>query len=435
MSADAFDQERVWDSARLVAHQLTDLGLEAQILTAADDTGRDGRPAVVARTPRIEGAPTVLLYAHHDVQPPGDDASWTTPPFEPTIRGDRLYGRGTSDDGAGIAVHLGALRTLITTGGADDAMALDTPQPLNVTVFIEGEEEIGSPSFANFLATYHELLEADYIIVADSDNWKVGHPALTASLRGVVSTTVTLRVLEHGVHSGMFGGPILDAVTLSARLIATLHREDGSVAVDLGVGSEESDVEWDETEFRADASLLDGVRLAGRGDLASRMWTQPAISIIGFDATSVAEASNTIIPAARFTVSMRIPGGIDPAVALEKLEDYLRLHVPFGAHIEFSDGETGPSYQADLDSAAATIAHRALSEAWGVPSVNIGVGGSIPFISDFQHQFPGAEVIVTGVEDPATNAHAQDESQHLGDLKCAILAEAMMLRDFSQCAR
>lgn len=419
VSSPSFDQERVWESARHVEQRFAQLGLTTQILTENAPDGTPGRPAVVAQTRHIEGAPTVLLYAHHDVQPAGNEVRWDTPPFEPTVSGDRLFGRGSSDDGAGIITHLGALQLL------DDELGV------NVTVFIEGEEEIGSPSFANFLAAHHELLTADYIIVADSDNWTVDTPALTASLRGLADATVRVRVLDHALHSGMYGGPVLDAFTLAARLIATFHDDTGRVAIEGLGGSTVADVEYPEDNFRRDTSLIDGVKLAGVGDLASRMWSQPALSIIGFDATSVAHSSNTIAPECQFKVSLRTVPGTDSSAAMAALRRHVENNRPFGAKIDFIEGEVGPSYQADLASEASTIAHECLSEAWGSESVNIGVGGSIPFIADFQHEFPDAQVIVTGVEDPASNAHSENESQSLRVLKAAIHAEALMLQRFA----
>lgn len=420
VSSPFFDQERVWESARHVEQRFAQLGMNTQILSEKAPDGTPGRPAVVAQTRHIETAPTVLLYAHHDVQPSGDEERWDTPPFEPTVRGDRLFGRGSSDDGAGIITHLGALQLL------EDELGV------NVTVFIEGEEEIGSPSFANFLAAHHGLLAADYIIVADSDNWTVDTPALTASLRGLADATVRVRVLDHALHSGMYGGPVLDAVTLAARLIATFHDETGRVAIEGLGGSTTADVDYPEDTFRRDTSLVDGVELAGVGDLASRMWTQPALSIIGFDATSVAHSSNTIAPECQFKISLRTVPGTDSSAAMEALRRHVEANRPLGAQVDFIEGEVGPSYQADLTSKASTIAHECLSEAWGTESVNIGVGGSIPFIADFQREFPDAQVIVTGVEDPASNAHSENESQSLRVLKAAVHAEALMLQRFAQ---
>lgn len=407
-------------SAAHVADRFRSIGLEADVYAVTTPEGIQGKPAVIARTPHIEGAPTVLLYAHHDVQPTGDVARWSSDPFTAEIRGERIYGRGTSDDGAGVIVHLGSLSLL------KDRM------PLNVVVFIEGEEEIGSPSFTTFLQTYREQLNADVIVVTDSDNWTVGVPAVTTTLRGNCVVTVDLTVADHAVHSGMFGGPMIDAVACSSMLIASLFDEAGDVAVTGLGGSDRADVDWPEEEFRAASGLLDQVRLTGSGDLAARMWTKPAITVIGFDATPTSKASNTIAPHARFTLSMRTVPGVDPHEAMERLVEHLHTHAPFGARIELSDFEYGPGYRADMDSPVTALVHEALTEAWGVPSVNIGVGGSIPFISHFQESFPQAQVVVTGVEDPMTNAHSEDESQSIPDLKAAVLAEALFLTRLAQ---
>ena len=372
--AHAADVER---SAEHIRERFAALGLDAKVLreTAAD--GTEGKPALVAHSPRIEGAPTVLLYAHHDVQPVGELSRWSMDPYKAEVRGDRIYGRGSSDDGAGVTVHLGSLSIL----GAD--------LPVNVVVFIEGEEEIGSPSFTAFLDAHKDELAADVIVVTDSSNWKPGEPAVTSTLRGNAIVTVDVTVADHAVHSGAFGGPLLDSVAISSMLIASLFDEKGDVAVPGLGGSDHADVDWPEEELREAAGMVEGLQLAGSGDIAARMWTKPSISVIGFDARPVSNASNTIV--------------------------------------EVTCEDAGAGYQADMDSPVTKTLHECLTEAWGVPSVNIGVGGSIPFISDFQRIFPGAQVVVTGVEDPLTNAHSEDESQSIPDLKAAILAEALLL--------
>ncbi len=415
VSSDPAHAEDLERSAVHIRDRFAALGFDAEILSAPTPEGSVGKPAVVARSPQIEGAPTVLLYAHHDVQPTGDLSRWTHDPFTAYIEGDRMYGRGASDDGAGIIVHLGALRAL----GAD--------LPVNVVVYIEGEEEIGSPSFTHFLQTYKDKLSADVIVVADSDNWKVGEPAVTASLRGNAVATVDVTVSDHAVHSGMFGGPMLDSVTLASMLIASLYDEAGDIAVAGLGGRDTADVEWPEAEYREAAGILDGVRLAGTGDLAARTWTKPSISVTGFDARPVAQASNTIAPHTRFKLSMRVVPGCDPREAMDRLIEHLKANAPFGARVEVTANEYGPGYQADLESPVTQLLHEVLTEAWGHPSVNIGVGGSIPFISEFQRLFPEAQVVVTGVEDPMTNAHSEQESQSISDLRCAILAEALLL--------
>ncbi len=419
VSSDPAHEDDVVASAEHVRSRLEGLGLDAECLRAHNPDGTLGRPAVVAHSPAVEGAPTVLLYAHHDVQPTGDLARWSLDPFVAEVRGDRIFGRGTSDDGAGIIVHLGALGVL----GSDLA--------LNVVVFIEGEEEVGSPSFQDFLSTYADRLASDVIIVTDSYNWRPGKPAITTTLRGNGIVTVDVTVLDHAVHSGSFGGPVLDAVTLASRLIATLHDEAGDVAVAGLGGQDTADVDWPEDEFRASAGIVDGYQLAGTGDLAARVWTKPAINVVGFDARAVDQSSNTIAPHCRFRLSMRTAPGQDPAEAMEALVAHLESRVPFGARVEVARGEAGPGYDADMESPVTTDLAWALGEAWGIDSVNIGVGGSIPFISDFQSQLPDAQVLVTGVEDDRTNAHSEDESQFLPDLKAAVLAEALLLTRLS----
>ncbi|TRW43329.1 dipeptidase [Georgenia yuyongxinii] len=416
VSSPAFDQAHVRASAEAVAELLRGAGLpQVDILQVELPDGATGRPAVVAHRPGPDGAPTVLLYAHHDVQPPGEAAGWTSAPFEPVQRGERLYGRGAADDKAGIMAHVGALRVL----GEDLGVG--------VTVFVEGEEEIGSPTFTPFLHAYRDRLAADVIVVADSSNWKVGIPALTTSLRGLVDCEVEVRVLDHAVHSGMFGGPVLDAVTLLARLIATLHDDEGTVAVAGLVSRDDAAVDYPHDELRADASVVEGYRLAGTGPLAARMWTKPAISVIGLDATSVAKSSNTIAPVSRAKLSMRIAPGQDPADAERALREHLLAHAPFGAQVTVTPGERGQAFDATEDTEEMRSARWAFHQAWGHEPVDIGVGGSIPFISELQEVFPQAKILVTGVEDPDSRAHSEDESVHLGELEKVVLAEALLL--------
>ncbi|GAA5229606.1 dipeptidase [Arthrobacter cryoconiti] len=417
---DAFDSSHLDRSAEAVAALIRTTCIEdVQILRVNKEDGTPGGPAIVARKLPAPGYPTVVLYAHHDVQPTGDHDLWESEPFTAVQKNGRLYGRGAADDKAGIMAHIASLRALEEILGSDFG--------LGVTLFIEGEEEAGSPTFGTFLETHHELLAGDVIVVADSSNWAVGVPALTTSLRGLVDGTVEVRVLEHAVHSGMFGGPLLDAPTLLARLIASFHDDAGSVAIAGLVSGSESLLDYPEETFRADAAVLDGVRLAGTGSLTDRLWSKPALSIIGMDIPSVAMSSNTLLPSARAKFSLRLAPGQDPAKAMAAVDAHIQAHAPFGASVIFVPGETGQAFSTDTTAPAAQTALWALGESWGVPAVESGMGGSIPFIADLKEQFPGAQILVTGVEDPDSRAHSANESLHLGDFEKAIVAEALML--------
>ncbi|TLM86404.1 dipeptidase [Pseudarthrobacter sp. NamE2] len=416
----SFDRTPLEQSAEAVADVLRAAGVDGvQILHSSKADGTPGGPAVVARRPAAEGKPTVLLYAHHDVQPAGDENLWDTEPFTAVERDGRLYGRGAADDKAGIMAHVAAYAAV--------AGVLGNGLGLGVTFFFEGEEEAGSPTFRPFLEANRDLLRADVIVVADSSNWKVGIPALTTSLRGLVDGVIEVQVLEHAVHSGMYGGAVLDAPTLLSRLIATFHDEEGNVAIPGLVATDNVAVDLPEADYRADASVLDGVRLAGSGSIASRLWTKPALSIIGFDAPAVGVASNTLLPRARAKFSLRLAPGQDPAAAMDAVRRHVEANAPFDARVVFTPGESGNPFQTDTSSPAARVAMWALGEAWGVPAVETGIGGSIPFIADLVELFPGAQILVTGVEDPDSRAHSANESLHLGDFRKAILAEALML--------
>lgn len=417
VSSDAFDQARVQESAEFTAELLRQVGMEdVEIHRVEDEHGILGRPAVLAHKPGKPGAPRVLLYAHHDVQPPGETALWDQDdPFEAVTRGERMYGRGTADDKAGIVAHVGALRVL-----GDDL-------GVSVTCFIEGEEEIGSPSFVQFLQAHRERLEADVIIVLDSANWKVGVPALTTSLRGLVDIGVELKTGSHDVHSGVFGGPYLDAVTLMCRLISTLHTDDGDVAVAGLVQGADSQLEYPADAFRTDAGLVDSYRIAGSGSIPTHLWMRPAISVIGMDATSVEMKSNTIASSCRAALSIRIAPGENPQDAAEAVKKHLEEHAPFGAEVTVTINELGQPFTSPSDTKTGQLVHWALTTAWQEQSVDIGMGGSIPFISHLSSMFPQADILVTGIEDPDTRAHGANESVHLGDLKGSLLAEALLL--------
>jgi acetylornithine deacetylase/succinyl-diaminopimelate desuccinylase-like protein len=375
----------------------------------------DGAPAVLGRFPAPEGMPTVCLYAHHDVQPEGDPTDWRTPPFVATEQDGRLYGRGVADDKGGFATHLAALRAF---GGKP---------PIGVTVFVEGEEEIGSPSLAQLLERHHDELAADIFVITDSINWAVGQPAFTTSLRGLAGCTVEVRTLDHGLHSGAYGGVVPDALMTLCRLLATLHDDHGNVAV-AGLGTAPAPaLEYPPERLRAESGILDGVEWIGSGSLVERMWCKPSISVIALDATRVDQASNTLIPVARAKISARIAPGDDPAEALDALIKHLHDHAPWGAQVTVSDVEVGPPSVVDFTSPYAEAARTAVTEAWGKEPVFIGQGGTIPMVAEFTNAFPEATILVTAVADPDSRAHGSNESLHLGDFAAACLAETLLL--------
>jgi acetylornithine deacetylase/succinyl-diaminopimelate desuccinylase-like protein len=422
VSWDAFDPEHVRRSAEAVAALVEGTGLFDEVTVSRAPIGEGGplgQPAVLARRPAREGKPTVLLYAHHDVQPQGDDADWDTPPFEPTVKGDRLYGRGASDDKAGVMTHVAALRAVHEVLGDDLGVG--------VSLFIEGEEEFGSRSFADFLVQHEDELRADVIVVADSDNWSTTVPAITVGLRGNVTFRLTVRTLAHASHSGMLGGAVPDAMLAMVKLLATLHDDDGSVAV-AGLTSREADhPEQSEQQLRDESGLLEGVTPIGRGPILSRVWSQPSITVTGIDAPSVANASNTLSPEVSVRISARIAPGQTAEDAYAALDAHLHAHAPFGAHVQIDDVDRGDPFLVDTTGTAIADATVAMTEGWGEAPVQTGIGGSIPFIADLVRTFPGAQILVTGVEDPDTRAHSPNESQHLGVLHRAVLSEAILL--------
>jgi acetylornithine deacetylase/succinyl-diaminopimelate desuccinylase-like protein len=357
------------------------------------------------------------------VQPPGPRDRWRTDPFTPTECDGRLYGRGVADDKAGIAAHLAALRAY---GGEP---------PCTVSLFIEGEEESGSAHLVDFLKAEQDTLRCDAVIIADSANWRIGQPAITTTLRGNALVTVELRVSDHAVHSGGFGGAVPDALMALARLLASLHDDLGRVAVP-GLKSDDADpLDLTESELRGWVGTRPSVKLIGDGSLTSRLWRKPTISIIGLDATPVNEASNTLWPVAAARLSMRVPPGQDAKAAQDALVRHLESHAPWGAELKITRGPTGEAFIGSTSGPAYAALKDALGAAWGRDAIDIGQGGSIPFLFDFARIFPGAALLVTGVEDPESNAHSENESLHLAEFENVCVAEATFLGLFGATGR
>ena len=440
VSADAAAAGDVRRSAEFVRDLLAQRGLDnAQLLEVAGS-----HPGVYADWLHAGGAaPTVLLYAHHDVQPTGDPALWTSPAFEPTERDGRLFGRGAADDKAGILVHVAAI---------DAWLQSQASLPVNVKVFIEGEEEIGSEYLGEFLTTYGSQLQADVVVVTDTDNWQVGVPGITYLLRGLIDCEIEVRALDHGLHSGMYGGPVPDPVTALVKTLSTLTDDNGAIMIpgfcdDVRTPTDDerrrlAELDFDEQRFRSEAGMLDGVELVGEPDrsILERMWMRPSVTIIGFDAPAVATSSNTIVPSARGRVSVRLAPGQDPEAALKRLTSWLRDSVPWGLHVTISNESSGAPFLADpYDPRTKPVfdaAGRALESAYGAPVVYQGLGGSIPFVAEITaalgSESEPAPALLLGVEDPDTRAHGIDESLHLGDFAKACLGEALLFAELSE---
>jgi acetylornithine deacetylase/succinyl-diaminopimelate desuccinylase-like protein len=297
---------------------------------------------------------------------------------------------------------------------------------VGVKILVEGEEEAGTEHLPFLIEEQRELIAADVAVVADSGNWRHGVPTLTTTLRGVVDCLVEVRALEQAMHSGSYGGPIPDALTSLCRLLATLHDERGNVAVaGLASGPWEG-MEYPEHDFRAEAGVRPGVAWIGEGSVAERLWTKPAVSVLGIDAPGVREASNQLVPVARAKVSLRLAPTDEPARALDALAAHLESNAPWGVQVRVERGGEGWGFAVDADGPAYAAAREALGEAWGRPTVDMGSGGSIPLVPMLARTLPGIAVLMLGASDERSNLHSLNESVALDELEKAALAEALL---------
>jgi acetylornithine deacetylase/succinyl-diaminopimelate desuccinylase-like protein len=421
VSWDSFDPENVMRSAEKVSQLVKEIGLfdTVEILKSRKvESTQLGQPAVVARRAARNGKPTILLYAHHDVQPPGDEAVWESNPFEPVEKSGRLFGRGAADDKAGIMAHISALRLL---------PHVTTDVEVGIVLFIEGEEEFGSPSFDNFLSDHRSLLEADVIVVADSGNWNTNVPALTTTLRGNATFNLSVKTLDHALHSGMFGGAVPDAFMAFANIVSSFYNSTGSVAVAGLSRTSIQTPDYSDQQMRDESGVLNSVSLIGDGHVLERLWSQPSITVTGLDVPSVAHASNTLLPSVSGRISVRVAPGQSSSEAFEAIKSHIQNNAPYGAEVVFEDINLGESFATDTQGWAAQAVKSALSASWDSEVLEMGVGGSIPFISSFVSSFPQAQVLVTGVEDPDSRAHSPNESLNIASFEKAILAELLFL--------
>ena len=404
-------REPLESCARAVADLLRTSGLpDVRLIDVPPDP-----PTVYGQRPATLGAPTVLLYAHYDVQPAGAAERWSNPPYKPIVREGRLYGRGAADDKAGIVAHSAALR------------ALGQDSPLGIKVLIEGAEETGSGGLEAYIATHPDLVAADAIVVCDLGNVALGQPTLTTSLRGVATIDVTVESLAAPVHSGSYGGVAPDALVALIRLLSTLHDEQGAPAVEGLEALPYAGAPRTEDELRANAGVLPGVDLVGRGSVGERLFTGPAINVIGMDVPAVESATNAVIPRARARVSVRVAPTQDPVAAGEAVVRHLQAHVPWHVKATFALLEAGRGYLARPGGGAQKVARWALEQAYGRPVTEIGEGGSVPLVAAFHAAAPDADIILLGVDDPLSHIHGFDESVDLGELERCTLAEALFL--------
>jgi acetylornithine deacetylase/succinyl-diaminopimelate desuccinylase-like protein len=402
--------------ADATAEILRDAGLRDARLLELDG----GYPAVFGELPAPDGAPTVLLYAHYDVQPAGPEELWASPPFQPVVRDGRLYGRGSADDKSGIVMHAATVRAF---AGAP---------PVGIKVLIEGEEEATTEHLPQLLGEHRDVLAADVIVVADAGNVATGVPTLTTTLRGSIDLRLEVATLGVPVHSGSFGGAAPDALIAMIKMLATLHDAHGTVAVEGLRTAQAPDAPWDEADFRVEAQVLDGVELVGEGAIPERTWAKPSINVIGLDAPPVHGARNILVDRARAQVGLRVPPGEDPVRAIGIVAEHLEAAAPWGARVTITTGEPGEGFVAATGGRAYSAARRAMETAYGAPVVTAGSGGSVPLIPLLAHAFPDAEILLTGAMDDRSNTHAQDESVDLAELERAAFSQVLLLRELGE---
>ncbi|MEN0135599.1 MAG: dipeptidase, partial [Rhodococcus sp. (in: high G+C Gram-positive bacteria)] len=408
------------EECRLAAEWVKDAFVGAGIGQVELIETSDGSHAVVGHQPAPDGAPTVLLYCHYDVQPPGDEKLWHTDPFTLTERDGRWYGRGAADCKGNIVMHLLALR------------ALGTPFPVGIRIVAEGSEEMGTGGLENLVEARPELFDADMILVVDTGNAAVGSPTVTTTLRGIANVVVHVETLAGEVHSGMFGGPAPDALAALVQMLATLRDADGNTVVD-GLESDQTwtGVDYPEDRFRTDAGVLDGVGLAGSAPVADAVWARPALTILGIDCPPVVGSAAAISPRASARLNLRVPPGMDPQRAQDALAAHLENAAPWNARVTVEREAVGSPFRATTDGPGYAALGAAMEEAFGKPLGTAGQGGSIPLCNAFAAVIPTAEIALIGVEEPRCLIHAPNESVDPGEIENLAVAEALFLRRFA----
>ena len=412
-----YDDKPVRASAEATAEILEAAGFGGVRLIDLPDVDH---PAVFGEAEGPAGAPTVLLYAHHDVQPEGPREQWTSHPYEPEVRRGRLFGRGSSDDKCGIVIHAAAMR------------AWEGQPPVTVKVLVEGEEEASAEHLPFLIGGHKELLRADVIGVADGGNWRAGVPTLETSIRGVVDCIVTVRALDLAVHSGSYGGPAIDAISALARILSTLHDDEGRVAIQGLTHGPWDGLQLTEEQFREETPLRPSVSLVGSGSISERLWSKPAVAVLGLDAPRVVEASNQLVPAASAKVSLRLAPEEDARRAMDLLTGHLAERAPWGVEVDVTPGTSGQGMRVKTDGPGFAAMERAMESAFGRPVVQSGSGGSVPLVPELSAALPQAEILLYGASDEKSQYHSIDESVDLDELERVTLAEALMLLELAR---
>ncbi len=402
-------------AAEAVAALLVDAGLgDVRAVETAD-----GSLAVVGHSPGPQGAPTVLLYAHYDVQPAGDPDEWHSPPWELTERNGRWYARGAADCKGNLIMLLTALR------------ALPAPWPVGIRVVCEGSEEMSTGGLVQLVRSDPSLFAADVMLIADAGNVELGTPTVTTSLRGTGSVLVTVDTLERPVHSGMYGGAVPDALAALIMMLGTLRDGDGETTIrGLDASARWEGADYPVERFRADAGVLDGVSMLGRGTIADAVWARPVVNVLAIDAPPVAGATAAIQHTARALVNLRVPPGQDAAAAQALLVDHLHAVAPWGAQVTVERRTLGEPFAARTDGPGFAALADAMAEAFGRPLTTAGQGGAIPLCNALQTAHPDAEILLIGVEEPASRIHAPDESVDPGELERTAIGVAGFLATF-----
>jgi acetylornithine deacetylase/succinyl-diaminopimelate desuccinylase-like protein len=412
-----FPAEECAKTAEWVRDRFAELGFADARLERTPD----GSDAVVGSRPSGDpDAPTVLLYAHYDVQPPLDESAWRTPPFELTEVDGRWYGRGAADCKGNIVMHLLALRAL-----GDDI-------PVNLKLVVEGSEEQGTGGLEAYVEANPDVLRADAILVCDTGNAAVGQPAVTVTLRGMVNVVVTVEALASEVHSGMFGGPAPDALAALIAMLASLRDAAGNTTITgLDASRRWEGAPYPPDQFRTDAGLLEGVDLLGEGTVSDMLWARPAVTVLGIDCPRVLGSTAAIVPRAAARLNLRVPPGMAADDAHAALDAHLRAVAPWGVHVDVATEAVGSPFSAETDGPAYRAMAAAMQEAYGVPMTTLGQGGSIPLCNVFADTYPGAEIILMGVEEPLALIHAPNESVDPTEIERLAVSEALFLQTYA----